>query len=220
MRRIALPLTLAALLAAAPAALGVGGDDRDGPSPKTPRTANLVLEGCVIDDADRRGVDLDVLEGNRTMEWLLGDEEEFSAALGRRTRVWLSPAAREDHGSRRARGSFRDLWAGDRVVVRWNVRRGTALDDLPAARRVVNLGPSDECLPEDEWDDWPWDEEGGDDPFPDIPLEGEPPATDPVPEADPAPAPESGPAPEAEGGEPVAEGEVGVASRPGKRGRR
>jgi hypothetical protein len=143
------------------------------------KPVNLVLKGCVVDDvvAGGGGVDLDTIKGNTPMRRLLGGTDTFHAPLSDTTRVVLSEAAQMEHGEDGSLGTIEDLWAGDRVVVRWRVARGTAADELPAAIRVVNQGPHEDCapdlgeeIPEDVADDVPAEE----------PLTEEPAAAEPL----------------------------------------
>jgi hypothetical protein len=138
------------------------------------RPVNLMLKGCVVEDAGATAVDLEQLDGNRPMRRLLGDAATFTALLGPDTRVVLSEAAQADHGAGTALGSTADIWAGDRVVVRWRLARGARVDAVPALR-VVNKGPHEDCLPEDWEDEHP---EYGDD-VPEEDLIEEPPADAP-----------------------------------------
>lgn len=137
------------------------------------KPVNLVLTGCVVDDATASSVEIDTLAGNAHMRRLLAGAEAFTAPLGASTRVVLSEAARADRGVDSSLGSNDDIWAGDRIVVRWRLPRGSSLTTQPALR-VVNQGPHDDCLPDEFEDEFPDDGDWGDD-FPEEePVEEEP----------------------------------------------
>jgi hypothetical protein len=140
------------------------------------KPVNLVLTGCVVHDGEPASVELDTLGGNMPMRGLLAGLDALAAPIGPGTRVVLSAAAKADRGVDSSVGSPGDIWAGDRVVVRWRVARGTQLTALPGAIRVISQGPHDDCLPDEFEDDYPHDR--GD----------EHPEEDPAEEFDEAPA--------------------------------
>jgi hypothetical protein len=140
------------------------------------KPVNLVLKGCVVEDVLGDAVELEQLDGNKPMRRLLDDADTFTALLGPETRVVLSEAAQADRGADTALGSTSDIWAGDRIVVRWRLARGAAVDALPAMR-VINQGQHEDCLPEDWEDELP---EDGDGELPEEEIIEEPPTDDPL----------------------------------------
>ena len=172
---LALSLTVAAAPAAL-AHPGSGdqpraGADRDGAhatptKPAKPATAKAkgpkgthhLLHACVATDATADGVALSVLGGNRHMKRALKLDGvtipggAFTAALDGETLVRLVGKARHlPAGSVPKRapkiGTYADLDAGDRVIVRFRAPRGTAATALPAAFRVIDRGPTAKCAP-------------------------------------------------------------------------
>ncbi|WP_217913916.1 hypothetical protein [Miltoncostaea marina] len=166
MRKTLIVSTSLALIVA-PAALAAPGD---APSPAAPATATApatakakakakakaprpvahLLQACVVRDATAGGVDLAVLGGNRHMRRALDGERALSAGLADTTRVRLVGKAR--HGATGATpkrapraGTWDALDAGDRVIVTFRAPRGTTADALPAAKLVIDRGPTKRC---------------------------------------------------------------------------
>jgi hypothetical protein len=170
MRKILLS-SLALAMAATPAVADRGGDTTTAPSPpKVERPAvehpdgehpekggkghartNHLLHACVIADAGADSVELRVLSGNRHMRRALAGSTAVTAKLDADTVVKLAGRARhgsdEKGGSRPKIGGYADLTAGDRVIVRFRAARGLSADQLPAAKRVIDLGTSKRCAP-------------------------------------------------------------------------
>lgn len=154
--RLALALSLAALAAPAalsahpsgPAAPGAPGSDKAPvPTAKGPKGVNHLLHACVTTDATADGVALKVIGGNRHMRDALAGASELTAPLDEGTFVRLVGTARPAGAKGRAAGigTFDDLNSGDRVIVRFRAKRGTAAAALPAAWRVIDRGPTDGC---------------------------------------------------------------------------
>lgn len=162
MRKILLT-SLALAVAATPALADRGADQpADAPKPpkhehpekaKGPKGTHHLLHACVVnDDATESGVDLSVLGGNRHMRRVLDGAELFTAKLDGDTIVRLVGKARHlPEGSTPKRlpkiGSYADLEAGDRVIVRFRAERGLEPGELPAAFKVIDRGPSKACTP-------------------------------------------------------------------------
>ena len=170
MRRTLL-LALSLTVAATPAALAHPGSDvhpRDGEdrgaghvkpvtpakakTPKAPKGTHHLLHACVTADATADGVALSVLGGNRHMRRALDGDTTVTAKLDGGTLVRLVGRARHlPAGSVPTRapriGTYADLTAGDRVIVRFRAPRGTDAAALPAAFRVIDRGPTARCAP-------------------------------------------------------------------------
>lgn len=179
MRKILLT-TLALAVAATPALAHRGGeapDDRPKPpkherpeKAKGPKGTHHLLHACVVADATAPGVDLSVLGGNRHMRRVLDGADTFTAKLDADTFVRLVGRARHQHeGGTPERlpkiGTYADLEAGDRVIVRFRAARGLEPDDLPAAFKVIDRGPSADCASETAppGDDTPGEDDPDDD---------------------------------------------------------
>lgn len=123
---------------------------KDESRPREPKGTNHLLHACVTADATAGYVDLKVLSVNRHMRDVLDGATTFRAALSEDTHVRLVGAARfrtEDGRDRKAprHGTFDDLDAGDRVMLKFRAPRGGAADALPAAKLVVDHGPTVRC---------------------------------------------------------------------------
>jgi hypothetical protein len=119
---------------------------------KGPKGTHHLLHACVRTDATLKSSELDlgVLGGNRHMRRVLGGETSFSAKIDDATVVRLVGKARiapEGSATRRLPkiGTFADLDAGDRVIVRFRAARGLDADAMPAAFRIIDRGPSGRC---------------------------------------------------------------------------
>jgi hypothetical protein len=174
MRKILLT-SLALAVAAAPAVAHRGGDAAPPAGPKGERPAvesptvhpgkdhkgkkghkrtNHLLHACVVSPATADAVQLQVLWGNRHMRRALDGATALTAKLDADTVVKLTGRARHasaEKGPRGERrpwaGSYADLTTGDRVIVRFRAERGLTADQLPAARKVIDLGQSKRCAP-------------------------------------------------------------------------
>jgi hypothetical protein len=157
MRSTTLLLALSLALAATPATVAAhhpapGGDPPKKERHKDHRGTHHLLHACVISDATATGMELRVLGGNRHMRDVLDGAETFSAKLDDATFVRLVgkarflPAGREP-GKLPRIGTFDDLDAGDRVIVRFRAKRGLDADELPAAFKVIDRGPVARCAP-------------------------------------------------------------------------
>lgn len=129
-----------------------------------PKGRHHLAHACVVSDATATGVELRVLRGNRHMRRALDGKlrgEVFTAKLDteteateRTTRIRLVGKARHQlpEGSDLKRlpkvGTYEDLDAGDRVVVRFRAPRGTPAAELPEAFVVIDRGPAKRCAPE------------------------------------------------------------------------
>jgi hypothetical protein len=91
-------------------------------------------------DATEDGAEITVGSANRHMRRALDDATTFTATFGERTRIRLAGTARPEDG--RKRGTYADLSAGDRVVVKLRAPLGSDLAGLPAVHRLVDLGPA------------------------------------------------------------------------------
>ncbi len=89
---------------------------------------------------DATSVSIDVRSANRHMRRALDGASPFTAKIGEATRIKLAGRARPD--GRRAAGTFGDLVVGDRVIVKLRAPRGLDADALPAARRIIDIGPA------------------------------------------------------------------------------
>ena len=101
-------------------------------TPKTPpKRVTYVVRGTLTADATATSASLDVTGENAKATAGLGKLSTITATIGPKT-----------HITRRgtAKATFADLKSGDRVVVRWRVRPGTALAKLSAAGRITDRG--------------------------------------------------------------------------------
>ena len=117
-----------------------------------PKGTHHLLHACVRTDATLESAELDlgVLGGNRHMRRVLDGETSFSAKIDDATVVRLVGKARiapEGSATRRLPkiGTFADMDAGDRVIVRFRAARGLDADAMPAAFRIIDRGPSARC---------------------------------------------------------------------------
>lgn len=162
--RLLLALSIAAV--AAPAALSAhpsapaapvtpGSDKAPVKQAKGPKGTNYLLQACVTSDATAPtdtapgGVALKVLGGNRHMRDALAGATTFDAKLDAKTFVRLVGKARTAGAKGKAAGigTFDDVNAGDRVIVRFWAKRHSDAASLPAAWRVIDRGPTDACAP-------------------------------------------------------------------------
>lgn len=124
------------------------------------RTTAYVIHACVTADATATGVDTRVLSGNRAARRALAGATTLPVKIDADTRVRLVgraaraklQATRGNDGRRGwarwwrgVSGTSADLKAGDRVSVTIKAPRGTAAAALPAARKIVDLGPGGRC---------------------------------------------------------------------------
>lgn len=118
--------------------------------PREPKGTNHLLHACVTADATEDGVELRVLRGNRHMRDVLDGATTFRADLSGDTTVRLVGKARvRTEDGRRGKGprigTFADLDAGDRVMLKFRAPRGGDADAMPAATLVVDHGPTVRC---------------------------------------------------------------------------
>jgi hypothetical protein len=106
-----------------------------------PKPVAYRLRGVLVGDATQDGAEITVASANRHMRRALDGATTFSATFGETTRIRLAGAALAEVGDKRF-GTYADLTAGDRVVVKLRAPRGTALANLPAVHRVFDLGPA------------------------------------------------------------------------------
>jgi hypothetical protein len=148
MRRILLALAVA--LAVAVAAPLAAAHPHDPPSPDDKKGAAevaYVLGGVVAADATETAVTVDVRWANGHMRAALAGATSLEAGIGAKTTIRLYGRARKVEGERGPRrwgpkaGTYADLTAGDRVVVKIRAPRDTAAADLPEATRIHDLGP-------------------------------------------------------------------------------
>jgi hypothetical protein len=157
---LAATLALAAAAATAPVALAHNGEGHPGQGAKPehpaaakgPKGTHYLLQACVTGPATETAVDLGVLGGNHHMRVALDGATAFIAKLDEDTVIRLVGRARHlpkgsDPKRKERIGTFADLTAGDRVIVRFRAPRGTAATALPAAFRVVDRGPRAICAP-------------------------------------------------------------------------
>jgi hypothetical protein len=158
-------LTSLALAVAAAPAIAHRGDDgpadqKRGPGHERPHKAKAkkakgpkglhhLRHACVVSGATADGVELSVLGGNRHMKRALDGADAFTATLDGDTLVRLVGKARHRPAGSTPRrlakiGSYADLSAGDRVIVRFRVPRGEDVADVPAFR-VIDRGPAKKC---------------------------------------------------------------------------
>lgn len=128
--------------------------DQKGPKdetrPREPKGTNHLLHACVTADATAGSVDLKVLRGNRHMRDVLDGAATFTATLSDDTHVRLVGKARfrtEDGRDRKGPriGTFADLDAGDRVMLKFRAARGGDAAAMPAAELVIDHGPTVRC---------------------------------------------------------------------------
>ena len=105
-----------------------------------PKPVTYRLRGVVAAPAGETAVSIDVRSANRHMRRAHDGASPFTAKIGESTRIRLAGRARPD-GTRRA-GTFSDLASGDRVIVKLRAPRGLDADTLPAARRIIDIGPA------------------------------------------------------------------------------
>lgn len=115
------------------------------------RPVAFTLSACLLEDAAPRRVTVLPLDGDARMRALLdGDDSPVTVALRRTTAIVPGTA-----------GAGTQMRAGHQVWVRWKAPRTTRLAALPAATRVVDLGPTETCAVDADDPDLGW---GGDDP--------------------------------------------------------
>lgn len=146
--RLALGIAVAAAVAA-PAALAhpanPGGPYHAPRGPDAPKNVQYLLHACVTTNATPSAVDLRALWGNRQMRKALAGATTLTAKIGDQTQILLTGRARKAQGRVPKVGTYANLIAGDRVVVRFRAPRGTAAADLPPAARIVDHGPAKVC---------------------------------------------------------------------------
>lgn len=123
---------------------------KDETRPREPKGTNHLLHACVTADATEEYVDLRVLRGNRHMRDVLDGASTFRAKLSGDTLVRLVGAARirtEDgrDGHAPRIGTFDDLDAGDRVMLKFRAPRGGDAEAMPVAKLVIDHGPTVRC---------------------------------------------------------------------------
>jgi hypothetical protein len=131
-----------------------------------PKGTHHLLHACVVTDATPTGIDVKVLGGNHHMRDVLDGATELAAPIDEHTLIRLVGKARHLHeGSSPARlpkiGTYADLKAGDRVIVRFRAPRAGRVADLPAAFKVIDRGPSDRCTVDEQPPPPPGDGTGG-----------------------------------------------------------
>lgn len=145
---LALGIAVAAAVAA-PAALahpaGSAGPYHAPRGPKAPKNVQYLLHACVATNATPSAVDLRALWGNRQIQKSLAGATTLTTKIGDQTRILLTGRARKAEGGMPKVGTYANLTAGDRVVVRFRAPRGTAAADLPPAVRIVDHGPAKVC---------------------------------------------------------------------------
>ncbi len=127
------------------------------------RTTTHLVHACVTADATATGVDTRVLGGNRAAHKALAGATGLNVKIDGSTTIRLTGKAarakvkalrsegtrvRGGHRHRSLKGTFADLTAGDRVVIKIRAKRGTGAAELPAASRIIDLGTSRRCTTE------------------------------------------------------------------------
>ena len=105
-----------------------------------PKPVTYRLRGVVVAPVVATSVSINVRSANRHMRRAHDGASPFTAKIGEATRIKLAGRARPD--GRRAAGTFGDLVVGDRVIVTLRAPRGLDADALPAARRIIDIGPA------------------------------------------------------------------------------
>jgi hypothetical protein len=121
-------------------------------APKAPKGTHHLFKACVTADATETGIDLAVLSANRHARRALAGATTFTATLDATTRIRLVGKARvapEGSGVKKLpkAGTWDNLDAGDVVIVRYRVARGTAVADLGPAWKVTDRGPKPKKCP-------------------------------------------------------------------------
>jgi len=96
-----------------------------------PKRVTYVVHGTLSADATATSASVNVTGENANATAGLAKLTTITATIGPKTHI-------TKRGMTKA--TFADLKSGDRVVVRWRVRRGTALAKLSAAGRITDRG--------------------------------------------------------------------------------
>lgn len=144
---VAVPVSLAG--AAKPANPGKSGPHKDAkpkickPAPK--RGVTYIARGVLVQDATATAMVVDITSVNSHAKKALAG----SAAKGGgvysvpMVTVTIDVCSKITRGGKGAsKRSYTSLKAGDRVVVAWSAKRGTAFADLGTPRRIVDQGPT------------------------------------------------------------------------------
>ena len=142
---VAMPVSLAG--AAKPAAPGQANPNK-GSQPKVCKAAKMgvtfIVRGVLLQDATATEMVVEVTSVNKHGKRALAGP---TARGGGMYSVPMLTVAIDNctHITRKGKGpskrSYMSLKAGDRVVMAWSGKKGTAYVDLGAARRVVDQGP-------------------------------------------------------------------------------
>lgn len=113
-------------------------------NPANPKGVTYIVRGVLVKDATATELLVDVTSvNNHAKKALAGPTAKGAGAYSvPMLSVPLDPCSRVDRsGKGKTKRTWASLKAGDRVVVAFSAKRGTAYADLGAARRVVDRGP-------------------------------------------------------------------------------
>lgn len=127
---------------------GKGDREETGDRGRGGKSETLYLaQACVVSTTEGTGIEVKRLSVNAHLRRALAGEKTFDVRVTDATKVQLVGRARrgEDGSKLPGTGSLKDLATGDRVTIHIRAPRGTAVDELPAAFRVIDHGKAHRC---------------------------------------------------------------------------